>query len=249
MYSCLKAETKNEKKMKTLKMKNQKWMLAAVIVLIASLVMVSCEKNEDLTQPSTDDVALLEKEVVNTVPDYNYLEEPLLSEPAIDEDFVILDDGMPGNIEEGFKKDSVIFGKRKIYLKHLFDTLNLTDEQKAKLIWAMQAHHKCVYSLMIKLRHLNREIVAGANKIKWALILKYKNGDITLAELKAALLKLRNETIYKLKNNPVRKALIKGIINCHKEYMENVRLILTKEQWKLWLQFHHRFYNDSQNGN
>ena len=94
----------------------------------------------------------------------------------------------------------------------------------------MRQHHKCVYLLQKKMRKLNKEIILKSNAKRDALLKKYKNGDITLNELKASLAKLKFETQKLMKNDPVRKKIIEALKKCNKEYMENVRLILTKDQ-------------------
>lgn len=219
--------------MKTVKMKT--FLLLSIIAL--SFLFLSCEKDSEITGINEND------QLVKTIADngdmpMDYLDlilDPELSEFSIDQDLQILQDGIPVDSElESMDGKGVLSPK----LRFLFDKLNLSKEQMRKLHYAFQKYNKCRFHLFVQLKKLNHEIIKKANDKKHELLKKYKAGQITEAQLKQALHKLKLHTKYLLKNNPARKQIIVNLHKCHKEFIENIRLILTKEQWAMWVKWH-----------
>ncbi len=206
------------------------------------LMLSSCSKDDNEISQSPQQVDKTALNITDNPAALDELIEPILTDPGLEQELAIVNDGLPDQLDEEFSGEFQCIGRKKIRTGRLFDTLDLTSEQKTKMIWAMRQHHKCVYLLQKKMRKLNKEIILKSNAKRDALLKKYKNGDITLNELKASLAKLKFETQKLMKNNPVRKKIIEALKKCHKEYMENVRLILTKDQWNLWIKFHKQFY-------
>ncbi|MBT6835730.1 MAG: hypothetical protein HOA61_06760 [Bacteroidetes bacterium] len=219
--------------MKKIKMK----MLAVLTIIGLGLLVVSCEKENVLVDDNTSDQ--LAKSIVENaeipLDNLGLLLEPEFTDPDVDADIEISNDGIPADSElESVDGKGIISPK----LRFLFDKLDLSPEQVKKLHYSIVKYNKCRHHLFLQLKKLNHEIIAKANQKKHELIASYNAGKITEAQLKDALYKLKLHTKEVLKTNPIRKQIIVNLHKCHKDFVENVRLILTKEQWAKWVKWH-----------
>lgn len=219
--------------------------LSLLTLLSLFIILTACDKTDDL---ANDNAIAGEKTGLDELPAIDQLTEPLFSESLNTDDIVLLNDGMPADLETGFDNTRANIGKYRFNLNRLKDTLNLSAEQYRKLRYTYRQHFECQLAIYKQLRRVNKQIIDKADAYKKALIKKYRNGDITKAEFDKYLKELYYKTKKALKENKDRQALIAKLKICHKNFIENIRLILDKDQWELFKEFYKKF-KDSKSGN
>jgi len=213
--------------------------LVVALLVILSLGMLSSCSEEDIL---TSDQATIVNNDQLTLPDLKLMNEPNYTEADLTKEYALNDDGMPAEIENSEGEEYVFFGKRRVFIKHLFDTLQLTAEQRIKAAYVINEYVHCKMQIMLQLRKMNMEIITKANQARMDVLFKYNNGFISYAEMILAFSKINEEVRKAFYNDPVRKALIAKLINCHNEFIYDLRLILSTEQWnKLVYWYNHRF--------
>jgi hypothetical protein len=111
---------------------------------------------------------------------------------------------------------------------------SLSERQAAALRKAKADELACLRDAEAKLRQLNREHVARAEKQRQDLMDAYRNGRITREELQRRMAALNASIRENMAKDPARQRLIAQIQLCHENYLKAVKAILTPRQWAQW---------------
>lgn len=210
-----------------------------IFVLISLVVFNACKKDED-PEP-TPNVSASSIEAINDqetkLPNLDLLISPEISLATLDNDMTILSDGIL--TDEDLETDESYIAKRGRYYR-LFAYLELTEEQKIKFKRVIAQYNRCRKTQLMQLRRINHEIISRGNLERAELIRKYKAGLLTKRELNAAMNTLNARIKNAIMNNPHRLRIIESLKGCYRVYMDNVRLILTREQLQKWIALHKR---------
>jgi hypothetical protein len=222
--------------MKTIKFDFLQLLTTAVFLVLIS----SCSKDE---QSSTSNTAI-QKETSSDIdllmPGSDLIESSVLEKATLDAEFFITDKGIPEDeiqyIELNEKTSTFCcIGKKETEFVKFLNSLNLTPEQKIKLKATINDYNLCRKELYVMIKKIQIEILTKANEQRTLLIRQYKAGEISDRELKSSL-----ENLYERTKNALKESLSKLNVNesfkkCYKAYVENVKLILSKEQWEKWM--------------
>jgi hypothetical protein len=224
---------------------------AGVLLSACLLVMVfSCSKEDQGT--TTPNNPVIEKEVLPqdfTLPETDIPGTAELIIGKTDFEFSMIN---PLNyfdqVPEIEITDNVVYciGKDKTIIPFMkfVNSLQLTPEQMQKFKRILLSYWKCKNELHRMLMKSNEEIIAKANEYKNELIRQLKTGEITEKQFKESIEALKLRTKNAIANNPAKQRLIESLKKCHTAYMENIKLLLNKEQWNKWVAWH----KNQQNG-
>jgi len=212
----------------------KKVMLFLMPMVAMSLLYTACNEEVQLAPQNANTNEMLSAKLL--IVNYNQIENPVISDAGLTNEFAIVDDGMseselppdldnPNNNTDCAKKF-----KDPIY--HYLSQLELSNEQKVKIQKALQEFHKCKMFNYSQLKKINHEILAKAAKERDAILFKLKNNEITKEQAEKAIKALKEKVEFQMKNDPLRKKVLENLYKCHQELMENLRYILTKDQWE-----------------
>lgn len=214
-----------------------KWQ-SHLFILMGTVFFTTSACNQ---QPAADIQAAVEEEdltvLLNDMPyvEAELLHNPVLQAPTLEAPLTILVDGAPSQLEA----ESFIFmdstGQRYTIWSCL-DSIALTTSQKDSLRIATRRFVACRQGTIQEIRQINRTIIAGANIERAALIKAYRNGQITLRQLKNRLQQLYIKTRFALKNNPVKARHIAQLRACYKRYLRRLHQHLSPAQWSAFIQ-------------
>jgi len=218
----------------------KKVILSGVAIAALLFFNFSCEKETEIEQ-LIDNTSLKELTPLVLISNYDLLENPKISDASLEEEFELVEDGtieeeiMPEFSESNGEIVNKSQLKDSLYL--YLSKLNLSREQAIKIKYSLQEFNTCKLSQHRMLRAINKEIIGKANKERNVLIQKYKEGKITKEELEKSLLALKIRAVNAMRDNPARKKILENLHKCHLEFIENLRLILSKDQWEKLLHF------------
>jgi hypothetical protein len=214
-------------------MKKLMFMIWVVFTLV--MFFTACE-NEAVITPENDISATESLTPDLIIHDYLLLSEPEVSEADLNSEFTLLNDGTgEEEIPVDFNEESGQMECKRPFKDSLFfyfTQLDLSKEQGAKIHYALSEFHKCKMHNHRMLRKINMEILMKANKERMVILEKLKKNEITKEQAEKALKHLHQKIHHIMKNDPVRQKILTNLHACHKELIENIRLILTKEQWE-----------------
>jgi|GEM_PF-1988675 len=212
----------------------KKLVLITLVLAATTMLYTSCDKEAEIA-PSN--IATIEKTLspASLITNYKLLESPEISDASLNDEFILLNDGtveeeLPLTLDENSGK----FHCPKVFkdsLYYILSQLDLTKEQAAKIHYALKEFHKCKMFNHMMMRKLNHELMMKANKERMIILEKLKNNKITKEEAEKELKALHEKIKFVMKNDPARKKVLENLYKCHQEFIENLRLILTKEQW------------------
>ena len=214
-----------------------------VVVAIFAMIAISCQKNDQIS-PSGQ-IVQKESAVLEDfpLPDMDVLQMPVLQESTIDQELSVINEGIPSEetLNLSFDEKSAAFTSAGVTgqdLAKLLNTLQLTREQKVKLHNSIIQYRDCRRELYVKVKRITTEIIEKGNAERKELISKYLKGDISKEQLQKALVALNIRIKKAIAENTDRKIIILQIEKCWKTYVENLRLILTKQQMELLMKWH-----------
>lgn len=221
--------------MKTLHLR----LLAFLLAAPALFLLNSCEKEED------NGAAQIKLKADYEMPGIELMEMPELQLATEDEDFAILNDGMPGDLETDL--DNMELARvlshhpgRACNPARLLDSLNLTASQRQLLRQAFIDRHRCTRSFFVRIRTHNRQVLQRAKHARQQLLQDFRSGTIDRQQLHNRLNQLNQSTRTALVNHKERRLLIRNIRQCHQSFLVQLNQILTQPQLRLWIAFHHR---------
>lgn len=204
---------------------------------VMAMLNTACDKETELTPQNTGSVEKLSAQVLVT--NYKLIENPAVSEADLSAEFLILNDGIAEeDLPTGINEQTGNLYCRKQFkdsLYFIFTKLELTKEQAIKVHYALNDFHKCKMHHYALLKKINHEIIEKANKERYIIMMKLKNNEITKEQAEKKLKELKLMIEDRFKNDPVRKKILENLYKCHLELLENLRLILTKDQWEKFL--------------
>jgi len=213
----------------------KKVLFTMLVITGMTIVFTACDKEAEI---AAIDVVALEKSLspADVITNYNLLENPVISSASLEAEFALLRDGtveeeLPVELDESSGK---LYFHQKMHdsLFILLSKLDLTKEQSIKIHIAMKEFHKCKMFNHALLRTHNQEIMLKINKERMMILEKLKKNEITKEQAEKALKELKMKAEQLFKNDPYRQKILDNLYKCHKEFIENLRYILTKEQWE-----------------
>jgi hypothetical protein len=227
-------------------MKTLKFNLILFLVTAGFMFLISSCCKDDQTNPPQPNTTI-QKEATTDIdlltPATDLVESAVLEMATLDAEFSITEKAIPEdeiiNIE--LNEQTSVFccvGKKETNMTKFLNSLKLTRDQMILLKAAINDYKLCRNELNIKIKGIYKEILTKANDQRTLLMRQYKAGEITDRELKSSLENL-NQRI----KNALKESLSKLNINeyfkkCYRAYMENVKLILSPEQWKKWVEWY-----------
>lgn len=229
-------------------------LLGLTLFIIGFILTVSsCQKDPIPTDPSEDNFSSDEFELIiidNTESDIGDCDESyeIIIIPAYgysDDDCRDMgwelkkDRGNHyGQRKHEFKKEKRGY---KLHLGFILRKLNnkfeFTSEQIDSIKLYIQDHIECVKTQMLLLRSSEHLIIDSANHVRDSLIVQAKNEGWTKEQLKDSLIELNKRTRIELRENPIRLEVCVAIKACRMELFNRIELILTPEQYLIWLEW------------
>jgi len=162
---------------------------------------------------------------------YNDLMDPINGNATEVAAYALFDEGIPAVVtEDPFENDN-LRSKRPCRMP---DTLKLSERQIHALNNARAAFQRCSKEAEMKMRQLNREYVARAEKQRMEILAALKNGRITREEAQRKLNQLNENIRKQLAEDPARARLAAQLRACSENYHTAVKAILTDAQWRFW---------------
>jgi hypothetical protein len=217
--------------------------------LSLSIAFASCKKEketEDLF--STTETASNETAVLDAVESdfFDIISQPHWIDADIEQEPSLINDGIScaTDLENPDANESMSGANGRTDAKpcnivncnHLFASLRLSDAQKLRLRRSWNAYNDCVNSSRRRLAALHQQIMNEYQMEYKKLERSYRAGKITKEEFARSIQKLRMQYQHKIKSLKERELLCKAITNCYRQYLENVKSILTPEQWNRYFQ-------------
>ena len=118
--------------------------------------------------------------------------------------------------------------------------VELSERQQMAIKKALANYENCKESAVKRARAIHAKLVA-AYKEKFERLQKaFRNGDLTEKEYKEAVHRLRMAFNKELRSLQLHEKLDAAFKNCYKEFLGNVKNILTEKQWAAFVECHKR---------
>jgi hypothetical protein len=222
--------------MRTLNLKK----LTVLFGLSLMIFITACQKDQNLdeiaNEPQVETTDGSEYDDLFT--EVDLLNEPVISDANEKDEFEILNDGLPQDVESPEAESNTEYrdsNGNTYSLWGCLDSLTLTRLQKKAIVGAVVDRNLCRKYHIIQIRKINHQIIAQANKERNFWMIKYLKGDITLNRLLTELVKIKVKTKYQLRNNPAKQHHIIALKKCNRTYVLKLKHILTPRQWVQYL--------------
>jgi len=211
-------------------------MLVALSVAL-SMFLFSCQSDNPMTDDGNIDMggratsSILPADIVADL-NSGDLDNPF-NENYEDMTFDMLMGGDDRDPMGDRKKRSDLKGdrkKRSDKAKRFGEDLDLTDDQKAAMERAKAAYDDCAKEYLETIKSIHREIFAGANDARTAIMTKLRAGEITREEAHKMMSELRMKIQSALESNTDLQTAMEGLKKCHEALKTAIDDILTQEQ-------------------
>lgn len=118
--------------------------------------------------------------------------------------------------------------------------LDLSERQIMGVKKSLMKYEDCKESAVKRARAIHQKLVEQY-KAKFERLHKaFRNGDITEREFKQAVHKLRESFNKELRELQIKEKLDAAFQHCYREFLGNLKSILTERQWKAFVNCHKR---------
>lgn len=209
---------------------------SALVLTVAFLMSIVGCKKESVSNNNTD-ALIAEQEIVNVIDETSTkYEDATVVEGTESVEFMAENEGLPESymlIEQdmddaGFKR---LEEKRFI---RCIKNLNLTDSQVLRLRLALRNYENCKAEDIKKHREAYKSLRDRIENIRKEWVAKLRKGDITEAQFKEKMGKLRNEFSEGLKR--IKESYAKTLRACYEKFVRAIKLTLTERQWKAFIE-------------
>lgn len=212
-------------------------MLVALSVAL-SMFLFSCQSDNPMTDDGGDNdmggrvtSSILPADIVADL-NSGDLDNPF-NENFEDMTFDMLMGGDDRDPKSDKKKRSDLKGDRKKRddkAKRFGDDLGLTDDQKAAMEIAKAAYNDCAKEYLETIKSIHREIFAGANETRMAIMTQLRAGEITREEAHKMMSELRMSIKSALESNRELQTAMESLKKCQEALKTSIDDILTQEQ-------------------
>lgn len=223
---------------------------AALVLGVVLIAFTACKK-EDLkrvvdTNDDTEMVALVDQAGAEMLSEEATSDNPEYGVALIDEgiaaDFQVIASDLdeqegPAGIDDSrdlrrhVRSHSFIACLRK---------MELSDRQKAAVKKSIIAYEDCKSSAIHRARAIHKALVEKYQDKFERLRMAFKNGDITEEQFRAGVHRLRKAFNAELRQLQLQEKLDAAFKKCYREFLGNLKNILTEEQWKAFVNCHKR---------
>lgn len=118
--------------------------------------------------------------------------------------------------------------------------LNLSERQTAAVKKSIAAYEDCRHGAIARARAIHAELQKAFRAKAERLISAYKDGKLTKEQFEAAMKELRQNFAKEMRSKHIQEKLDVALKTCYRKFLDNLKNILTEDQWKAFVRCHKR---------